>query len=268
MSRNDCILGLAAGYHYGDVLPFLRSLELSGYQGRCVLFVSETTRDLDRMAAHRVTMVPLTRPVRLAALPYNALRYFLYLEYLKATDTPFRRVLVTDVRDVIFQRDPFDFPWPDGLSCTLEDRRMTLSTCPHNAHWIRTHLGEDALDAVRDEPISCSGTTVGDRDAILGYLEMLTARLLPFAGGERMAGYDQGVHNVLLHTGKLPGLTLHDNTGPILTLGYTRGEPARNNNGQVLNESNEPAFLVHQYDRKSELFQHVRQRFAWTAEPN
>ncbi len=268
MSRDDCILGLAAGYHYGDVLPFLRSLELSGYRGRCVLFVSETTRDRDRMATHRVTLIPLTRPARLAHLSYNALRYFLYLDYLRATDEPFRRVLVTNVRDVIFQRDPFDFPWPDGLNCTLEDRRMTLGACPHNAHWIRTHLGEDALNAVRDKPISCSGTTVGDQDAILRYLEILTARLLPFAGGERMTGYDQGVHNVLLHTGKLPGLNLHDNNGPILTLGYTRGEPERNSDSQVLNQNGEPPFIVHQYDRKPELFQLFRQRFAWTTKPN
>ena len=264
MAPTDLILGLAAGYHYGDVLPFLRSLESSGFEGRCVLFVSDTTRDLDRMGAHGAELIPLVRPSRLAALTYNALRYFLYLDFLHRADISVGRVLLSDVRDVIFQRDPFAFPWPEGINCALEDGRMTLGACPHNSHWIRTHLGEGALNAVREKPISCSGTTLGDREAVVSYLETLTARLLPFHGGERMAGYDQGVHNVLIHTGALDGPALHDNDGPILTLGYTRGEPATDDDGQVLNGRGEPAFIVHQYDRKPELFSMIRKRFAWT----
>ena len=262
MSANTIILGLAAGYHFGDVRPFLFSLAQSGYQGRCVLFVSETTRDMDRMAEHGATVIPLVRPVGLGHLSYNALRYFLYLEYLKGVTDRFDRILITDVRDVIFQADPFAFPWPDGVNCTLEDRRMTIGRCPHNVHWIREQQGEGALRLVQDRPISCSGTTVADHDAMVNYLETLTARLLPYAGGERMAGYDQGVHNSLVHGGALPDLTLHDNSGPILTLGYTRGEPSLDSKGVVLNERGERPVIVHQYDRKPKLFRSVRQRYA------
>jgi hypothetical protein len=264
VGSNDLILGLAAGYHYGDVLPFLRSLEMSGFEGRCVLFVSDTTRDLDRIGKLGAELIPLTRPDRLAHLPYNALRYFLYLDFLREADASVGRVLLSDVRDVVFQRDPFAFPWPAGLNCALEDQRMTLGACPHNSHWIRTHLGGDALDAVREAPISCSGTTVGDREAVVRYLEILTARLLPFNGGKRMAGYDQGVHNVLIRTGALGAPALHGNDGPILTLGYTRGEPATDDDGRVLNQSGEPAFIVHQYDRKPGLFRLIREQYTWT----
>jgi len=262
VSQNYLILGLAAGYHYGDVRPFLSSLEQSGYQGECVLFVSDTTRDLERMREHAVTVIPLERPESLAHLPYNALRYFLYLDYVNGSDKKYDRILVSDVRDVIFQRNPFDFPWSDGINCTLEDKRMTLGMCPHNAHWIRGHQGEGALDSVREKPISCSGTSVADHEGMIRYLETLTAGLVPFSDSERMAGYDQGLHNVLVHTGKLPSMTLHDNFGPILTLGYTRGEPPVDNEGFVLNESGERAHIVHQYDRKLELFKAIRRRFA------
>lgn len=264
MQSENLILGLAAGYHYGDVLPFLRSLESSGYRGRCVLFVSDTTRDLDRMGGHGAELIPLERPEGLESLPYNALRYFLYLDFLRKADTPFAHILLTDVRDVVFQRDPFDFPWSEGLNCALEDRRMTIGDCPHNSHWIRTHLGEAALDAVRGKPISCSGTTVGGYQAVVRYLEALTARLLPFAGGERMAGYDQGVHNQLVHSHEPETPVLRGNDGPVLTLGYVRGEPATDDEGRVLNERGEAAVIVHQYDRKPELFQALRERFAWT----
>lgn len=261
MSDTTCILGLAAGYHLGDVRPFLLSLRETGYAGRCVLFVSATTRQTDEMAALGAEIVPFERPVEMADISYNAYRYFLYLDFLKQADGAFEHVLFTDVRDVLFQADPFTYPWHNGLNCTLEDRRMTLGACPHNAHWIRGHQGEAALAEVADKPISCSGTTVGTHAALVEYLEALTQRLVPFGGGERMGGYDQGVHNVMVHTGAVDAV-FHDNTGPILTLGYTKGEPEQDDAGFVLNESGDRAHIVHQYDRKPKLFASIRTRFA------
>ncbi len=262
MTKSNCILGLAAGYHYGDVRPFLLSLEQSDYEGECVLFVSDTTRDLDRMAQHNVSIIPLERPAELAHISYNAFRYFLYLDYLKEQGREFGNVLISDVRDVVFQSEPFSFAWSSGINCTLEDKRMTLGQCPFNGHWIRGHQGKDALAAVADKPISCSGTTVADHVSMVHYLEMLTAHLVPFVEGEQMGGYDQGVHNVLIHTGQMGAVTLHDNSGPIMTLGYVKGEPACDEDGYVLNDKGERAVIVHQYDRKPELFKAIRQRYA------
>lgn len=256
----NLILGLAAGYHYGDMRPFLASLEESGFRGACVLFVSPTTRDLDRMAAHGVTILPM--PTASRTLPANARRYFLYREYLLGSAIRYRRILLTDVRDVIFQTDPFDADWADGLNCVLEDPRATIGQCPHNSRWVRQHQGENTLAQVADKPVSCSGTVVADSDAMLGYLDAMTRRLVPFTPGERMAGYDQGVHNVLVHTGVLPNLTLHDNDGPILTLAATEGEPAVDAQGFVRNARGHIPVMVHQYDRKPALFARIRSRHA------
>ncbi|MBG0790455.1 MAG: hypothetical protein H0S80_08180 [Desulfovibrionaceae bacterium] len=261
MRGDTLILGLAAGYHYGDVRPFLASLEHTGHTSETVLFTSGTTRDLDRMRAHRVTIIPYTRPAGLADMPCNGLRYFLYRDYLRALPRPCSRVLITDVRDVLFQRDPFGHPWPDGLNAMLEDRRATVGSCPFNARWVREHLGADALAAIGGCPISCSGTTVADHAAMLDYLDKMTELLDPPTTGECMAGYDQGIHNYLIHTGRVAA-ALHDNDGPVLTLAQTRGEPRMDADGRVLNEAGRPAHIVHQYDRKPSLFQHIRHRFA------
>jgi len=262
VERTNLILGLAAGYHYGDVRPFLASLAETGFEGECVLFVSNTTRNLDRIADHDVTIIPLERRPGLENVPFNALRYFLYLEFLSGVGHEYGKILISDVRDVIFQRDPFSYSWKEGINCTLEDRRMTIGECPHNSHWIREHLGEDALFTVSGAPISCSGTTVADHESMVRYLEIMTANLLPFKGGECIAGYDQGVHNVLVHTGALGDAALHDNAGPILTLGYTKGEPPYDKAGYILGEGGERAHIVHQYDRKPGLHKAVRDRYA------
>lgn len=269
----DLIMGLAAGYHAGDVRPFLASLRCTGFTGRCVLFTSPTTRDTDRMADMGADILPFERPPALAHLPYNALRYFLYLDLLRQAQRPYDRVLITDVRDVIFQRDPFSFPWADGLNVTLEDARMTIGTCPYMTRWVTGHMGEAAWRALADKRISCSGTTVGDHAAMQDYLERLTGLLLPFSPAPPppdalpgaptgMAGYDQGVHNHLLHGGHLPKATVHDNAGPILTLGYKATPPVIDARGHILNDADLPAVMVHQYDRMPELFRTVRARYA------
>lgn len=258
MTDNTLIFGLAAGYHYGDVRPFLLSLDRVGYAGKTILFVSKTTRGVDMMRKHGATIIPLEHPNRLTDVPYNGLRYFLYQDYLRSSDRTFDRILLTDVRDVFFQQNPFSHPWADGLNCTLEDLRVTLATCPFNAHWIREHLGRDTLDAIGHHPISCSGTTVGDHQAMTDYLEHMTSLLHPPTTGECMAGYDQGIHNMLIRTGRLENITLHDNTGPILTLAQCPGEPEIDAQARVLNDAGAPAHIIHQYDRKPQLFKKIR----------
>lgn len=262
MDGKDLILGLAAGYHYGDVRPFLASLDRAAYAGDLVFFVSATTRDHERMRAHGAELLPMERAPGLEDASCNALRYFLYREYLRTCGKTYDRILISDVRDVIFQGDPFAFPWPDGVCCALEDPSATVGTCPFNARWVREHLGGDALAAIADRPVSCSGTTVADHGSMLAYLDRMTGLLLPPSTGECMAGYDQGVHNFLVHTGGLDNLTLFDNEGPILTLAQTRGEPAVDARGDVLNRAGRVPRLVHQYDRKPSLFKMIRERFA------
>lgn len=259
----DClILGLAAGYHCGDLRPFAASLAASGFAGRCVLFVSATTREPERLAEYGITTVRFAPPPGLAHLPANSLRYFLYLEHLRREKKPSCRILLTDVRDVVFQADPFSFPWPGGLNAALEHGGRTVGACPYTGRWVRQHLGGAALEELKDKPASCSGTTLGDRAVVLDYLEQLTARLVPFAPAAHMAGYDQGVHNLLLHAGLVRDVTLHGSAGPILTLGWRREPPALDARGNVLNDAGVPAVIVHQYDRHPGLLRAMRERFA------
>lgn len=262
LMTDTLILGLAAGYHYGDVRPFLLSLQQSGCQAQLVLFTSPTTRDSDRMATRGATIIPCQRPPELAHIPANAWRFFLYRDYLQKRSAAFRRILLTDVRDVIFQADPFSLLWPEGYSLFQEDSAICLGRCEHTAHWIKGHLGSDTLQELAPFPLLCSGTTIADSASMLRYLDLMTARLLPFTPAPRMAGYDQGVHNLLARRGLLAPLHVFDNHGPVLTLGHKREPPALDAAGLVLNESGEPAVLVHQYDRHPELFAHIRRLYA------
>jgi len=261
MARRDLILGLAAGYHAGDLRPFAASLRASGFAGRCVLFVSASTTGAGSLAGFGIEAVPFERPAHQAHVPYNAWRYFLYRDFLRA-NPKFGRVLLTDVRDVVFQADPFSFGWPEGFCAMLEDPSATVGSCAHTAHWVRGHLGQEALADLAAFPLSCSGVSLASALLMLAYLERLCARLLPFTPGPRMAGYDQGVHNLVLRRDPPGPVRFFGNDGPVLTLGSKPDDPAVAADGLVLNDAGMPAILVHQYDRKPELFARIRKRYA------
>jgi hypothetical protein len=42
--------------------------------------------------------------------------------------------------------------------------------CVYNGGWIRSCYGKDAYELVKMNPISCSGVSLGSRDAILVYV--------------------------------------------------------------------------------------------------
>lgn len=261
MARRDIILGLAAGYHSGDLRPFAASLHRSGFAGRCVLFVSASTTGAGSLAAFGIEAVAFERPPDQAHVPYNAWRYFLYRDVLRATPDC-GLVLLTDVRDVVFQADPFSFDWPEGFCAMLEDPSATVGSCAHTSRWVRGHLGEAALADLAGFPLSCSGVSLAPARLMRAYLERLCARLLPFTPGPRMAGYDQGVHNLVLRRDPPGPVHFLGNDGPVLTLGSKPDDPAVDADGLVRNDAGQPAVLVHQYDRKPALFAHIRRHYA------
>lgn len=182
----------------------------------------------------------------------NTARYLAYLPWLERHGQGYDHIVIADVRDVLFQRDPFDWPLGEGLHCFLEEPRNTIAVCPFNSAWIRLVFGEEELSRLGTRVVSCSGVSLGAREAMLGYLGQMAAHILRLRS--QMTGIDQGIHNYLVHTGRIPNLTLWRNgTGPVLTMGY--GEYRVNDEGTVLNEDGTVPAVLHQYDRHPPEFQ-------------
>jgi len=191
--------------------------------------------------ASRVFDDPKSAAIRLAALVSvrDTRRFFAYLDYLSTSDVSFGNVMLTDVRDVFFQADPFAFDLDGGLNCFLEDAAETLGTQPHNRKWLQAAFGSEVVREMSAKPIICAGVTVGSVELVLRYLEVMADFLfrLPHQG----VGLDQAVHNYVLHKGLVPGARLIPNgTGVVSTLGIV---PETR-----VNELMSSAVL-HQYDR-------------------
>ena len=189
----------------------------------------------------------------------------MYYLYLQEYGRRYSRVLLTDVRDVYFQRDPFDFPWDRDLCCFLEDQNVTILESRYNRQWVRSAAGEQALQEIGHETVSCSGLTTGTVTGILRYLEQIVSLTIAVLRDENVPIhelFDQGLHNYLLYVGRLGSVRLLSNeTGPVLTLGYTpRGSVKRNAHGQFLTDGGDVANVLHQYDRHSDILNIVLKR--------
>jgi len=135
----------------------------------------------------------------------QALRYGYYHDFLAAAPTRFDRVLVSDVRDVVFQSDPFAAPL-DGLELVMEDPSHHFAPDEFNGRWLRDLEGRAFTDAHAAKIPSCSGTVAGPLPAMLAYLGAMRAEI----GWRRipLGSHDQGVHNALILKRTVPRVAL------------------------------------------------------------
>lgn len=248
----DRILGVCYGYDAAQVEPFLRSLARTGFAGQAVLFAGGLPPGAaERLAALGARLVPVAVPDAPETYSPNVVRYRLFLDWLEtAPDTD--RVLLVDVRDVLFQADPFSQDLGGGLHSFLESDRLTIGDCVWTSAWIKYRYDQEKWEKLRGERIVCSGATMGGLPDILDYLRRMAGELEPWLPGRNyMAGHDQGAHNVLAHEGRLPGLRLWPQAhGPVLHLGQVAEADIRlDDRGRVLNTAGRPVPVVHQYDR-------------------
>src|SRR5262249_3458368 len=126
--RKNLILGTIMHYDFDVIKPFLSTLRSTGYSGDVVLCYSNIAeRTVARLRRMGMTLVrfqelfPYLEPAfakhikwaheqRVRTLGFYCLRYLLAYCYLGEYAEKHRNVMLTDIRDVIFQKDPFDFP--------------------------------------------------------------------------------------------------------------------------------------------------------------
>lgn len=180
----------------------------------------------------------------------QALRYGLYQQFIDQFNTDADMILISDLRDVIFQGDPFE-PDVEGLEFFLEDSASKLGTEPFNRRWLEHLYGPEVVSSVAECTTSCSGTTVGDRPAIMGYL---SAMRLEMQWRRRPLGsHDQGAHNHLIRHDRFSDARLIENGhGRVLTMGMM-STPSLDSAGRVLNADGTVPPILHQYDRHPEL---------------
>ena len=194
----------------------------------------------------------------------HCIRYFHYLSYLLKNRDSIRQVLLADTRDIYFQSDPFSKLSENALVLAWENEKNIIKSNEYNREWIRAGYGEIKVEELGDCRISCSGTTMGSIGKILDYLNLMVFDLV-FVNQRvhKGKGIDQGVHNRLLHEGRLPEHTFSENgQGPILTLAAEDYKTIQFSHNQFLNNDGEIIPIIHQYDRFPELSEMIQKTYS------
>ncbi len=189
----------------------------------------------------------------------QALRYGIYYDFIRELAPDADKVMISDLRDVFFQGDPFERRL-DGLEVVLEDPSHRFANDPFNGRWVRNLAGPVRFAEMALGVPSCSGTVLGTQEAMMHYLREMSAcvtwRRRP------LGSHDQGVHNLLVHSGRMSSVTIERNgVGRVLTMGGMTGYDV-DDDGRILNQDGSLPAVVHQFDRHPELALHIRTRLA------
>ena len=270
-------MGVAKDYCFNDIKPFVLSLRESGYKGHLVLFVTEIDTSISDVADKygieliiyqeiypyidnkSENAIPTTFDTELHLVAY---RFVIYYLYLLENCGRFANIFLADLRDIVFQKDPFDTALSNNqLYCFLESQELSLKhDTTHNAQWVVDTLGKEALNEIGDKHISCAGTTLGTYDSILDYLKQMVGYLLTTPSA---FGCDQAIHNYMIHADKLKTLTLIKNgEGSVLTIGrIPHGTIKIDQSGNLLNSNNSIPNTLHQYDRHPDINQRIMSNY-------
>lgn len=251
----DAVLGYATGYDAHDVAPFVRSLR-AVFDGEVALVVDDRS---DLRALFEQYDVRLLTPASVDGwAPHAVMARFAAFDRYLADRADIRGVLITDVRDVLFQKPPFS-PQPSGLEVFVEGDR--LGDHAFNMKYLRALIGDELAEALAPASSICVGTVMGPRAEVRRFCRtVLMLAAIPRSELGGAFGADQAACNIAIHMGLLDA-RVEENFGRVATIGLTPGDRLTVANGQVVNPDGSISAIVHQHDRHPHLAGALHQRW-------
>jgi len=261
------------GYDYPFVEPFVKSLQKTGCTADLVIFISDkvsktTKRILTKQGAILIeynSQYPFIQTCKaefeniIPTVTINNYRFIFYLHYLLENGKDYQNVMLTDIRDVVFQQEPFCSSFNDGICFFLEDPVQTFSYSELNYKWLTDATDEGTASKFINDTVSCAGVTIGSVNSVIDYLKYIKSKLefrteLPW-------GLDQGIHNSYVYTVKPAGMVVYKSEQPFV---YNMGayQPYKlNSKNEVVNPEDKPYPIIHQYDRFGELLEMMKAKY-------
>lgn len=249
-------MGLWSGMPFQNLERFIGSLRHTSFEGDvCVLVDDIGLETIEAMLAHGILVERADR-ITASGMHGQSSRYFGYLDFLVRHRERYANVMISDLRDVVFQCDPFAQPLPADIVFAQE--RCRIGDSPINHNWIAAVYGEAVAQNLRDCMISCSGTTFGTTGGMLRYLFAMTTELANLAGHDalRTRGIDQGIHNYLIRMRPFSNAQFDTSDRLAATLGLVPDAAITCTPDALLVDGRRTPVL-HQYDRNSRALDYV-----------
>ena len=261
INNNNLILSAAINYRWNDLKIFIKSLRKVS-NNRVILIVDE---DLDektkiKFKFYKIDFLKYKKIKLESHIQKNNIaqkRYEIYEQILKSISQKPKKIFLTDSRDVVFQSNIFRHKFLKPINFFLEEEKILND--PRNIRWLKRTVGINAYEKIKNKNISCSGTTLGNYEEILKYVILMKKNLnyfkykRPFRHiitfKKKDTGYDQGIHNYLVHNNFFKNKKCYrNNLSIICTTAYMK-KFKFNKNKKLLNKNGVIYDVIHQYDR-------------------
>jgi hypothetical protein len=183
------------------------------------------------------------------------LRFFHYWQFLSECEDKYQNVLITDVKDVVFNNLDFLKTYLDKIlvanECILfEDEEW-------NTNNVLRNFGPYIYDKLKDKSVGCCGVIAGNYNNI----EELSLTLYNLASGKYVA--DQSSLNVLKYTNRYYLDLLKYNKDFCLQVHTRMLLQEKSAEPYVFNINTINQFpIIHQYERHPELLEYVNNKFS------
>jgi hypothetical protein len=278
---NNILLGAADGYNWSQLKSWiLSSKAVSGKRVLLVYRMDEVTKN--KCLEHGVELVevghdiygqPLNHDARVgvgaARTVSHEIRYFHAWQYLKEQQNA-HLVVLTDTRDVIFQKDPFEFI--KGLRTLLAPQEGILyKDEPWNANNMYTGYGGYVWEYMKEKPVYNCGTIAGRMPFFADFVHTLWS----MTTGKHTYPADQCSFGLLVET-TLKELTRRcehdegwccqcgttaDPHKPELQSKLITPLPAMKMDGLVHTSDGKVFCMVHQYERNPEWLKIIDEKY-------
>lgn len=198
----------------------------------------------------------------------NTRRFVEFFLALRDVLPTYDRVLLSDLRDVVFQANPFNLINGEGILYGLEDSAVTIGSHWGNSLWVETVGGPAMRDALAPYRVSCVGVVLASGAVMAKYLDHLIEALTqPGFNLAHFHGADTGAHNIVVRRHPLPNQQFADfTTGGILNMHGLQPECIRWNPDGLLGDAQGQTIpIIHQYDRHPEVAARLFKRLALIA---
>lgn len=204
MAQKNLIIGGFTNYNYNQLKPWVESInEVCDENTDKVLIVGNTTKETIEELEKRGFILHFMGQTN---LPIHVARFVFIYDFLVKNWKKYKYVVTTDVKDVYFQLNPFDF-----LKSTLSNEIKLIAGSESIAYkdepWgddnlVKTY-GPYIYDLFKNNEIYNVGTLGGESE----YVKDLVFNIFSNAVGRPIPIVDQAVFNVLIQTQPYKGVT-------------------------------------------------------------
>ena len=253
-TKRDLAIAVLFGVDTFNVVNWVRTLRSTGCKCSILFFHEQNYTDL--FNRHELNMLQDCGVVWCslrAAFYWNFIvddprttKYLVIQNFLEAYGHNFDRVLICDIFDSIFQKDPFIADVPkDKVAVSIE--RSRLGRDIQNMVWVQVIDPNWTYEFWKDKTVINSGFELGPPDKVLSLLHKMNQPEYYFARDT----IDQGIVNLLYYKGQLPELWIDYEGKYFISAAHSKFEQNPDADGFIheINHTKNTLALIHQFDR-------------------